>query len=519
MSNGGWQPKLGFACCLVSIFCQAERIPLVFDHDGNYDDLLGLAFLAQHPLFEIKAITLAAAGLATPHGGPPNTLAVADLLGLNGVPVAYGHPQSLSPVMTFPLQWRIELENFMNRMFIETAPDGRPILQESPTQTSKLLAPDLILQVLQESSKPVVVLCTGPLTNLAVALMADPTVVPRIAALFVMGSSYGTGVNSIGAWATTFNGIYGACTEDGGQSAGLDAKPLNVTSLGFTGPGQDGRGAAAVRPLCRGVNMTQQGGTDWNLFVDALAWHQVLRALEGSAVRLYAYTNNVTANMPVTQAGMLAQTTQMAPSRLRAFMEHLAEAYANTSGAEWWDAVAAVSMADVISGEDSTGNGVCAKWLRGQRIRVLLSWRDDPARGNPYGRVVNGSELSPAGDFCLMGHPQRMWNVYWPNLRALAARAAVPAASTPLDSAWYLRELPPWGSSQECIRAESQARLALILASVAICAALLPAAVGLFFLIQMIRRRRFYAKQVDGSSSGSDTGIQMSPTSLDGLVD
>ena len=125
-----------FACCAcwprrLASTCAAARPTLcapaglrghgaarIFDNDGNYDDILAFLYLVRSPRFSLQAVTLEATGMATPHGGPPNLAALGRLLGVKA-PVAYGEAPSLSPVATMPLQWRIELDAFFEKMYLQ----------------------------------------------------------------------------------------------------------------------------------------------------------------------------------------------------------------------------------------------------------------------------------------------------------------------------------------------------------------------------------------------------------------
>lgn len=57
---------IGVVC--FGIVAVAEKVPLIFDGDANYDDTLALMYLVSNPLFDIKAVTVAGAGFATHHG-------------------------------------------------------------------------------------------------------------------------------------------------------------------------------------------------------------------------------------------------------------------------------------------------------------------------------------------------------------------------------------------------------------------------------------------------------------------
>ena len=88
---------------------KSDRIPLILDWDANYDDTLALIYLLSNPLFDVKAVTSAGTGFATPSGGPINSQMVLEMFNMGHIPVSYGSSTSLSPITQAPLQWRIEL--------------------------------------------------------------------------------------------------------------------------------------------------------------------------------------------------------------------------------------------------------------------------------------------------------------------------------------------------------------------------------------------------------------------------
>ncbi|CAE8599102.1 unnamed protein product [Polarella glacialis] len=169
------------AKCARRTKCEQKPYSLIFDNNANYYDMLALLYLAGNPDFDLKAITVEADGMGTPSTGPPNMAAVAALVGKGDVPVAFGHIESLSPITTMPLQWRIEVDTFIEKMY-PGGPNGT-ILEMSPDHLSAMSAPELILKVLRESQCPVLVLTTGPVTNLAVSLDADPSAAANIKAV------------------------------------------------------------------------------------------------------------------------------------------------------------------------------------------------------------------------------------------------------------------------------------------------------------------------------------------------
>ena len=145
------------------------KVPLIFDMDANYDDSLALAFLANHPTLDLKAVTVCANGFATAHGGPVNMQKLLGLLGRPDIPVSVGEFTGLSPITSFPPAWQIEIDQFYESQD----------LPEPETPLSMFSSPQLIAKLLKESPVKMAVLVTGSATNLAIALRKVPRVTPR----------------------------------------------------------------------------------------------------------------------------------------------------------------------------------------------------------------------------------------------------------------------------------------------------------------------------------------------------
>ncbi|CAE7568765.1 rihA [Symbiodinium natans] len=345
-----------------------------------------------------KAITIESDGMGTPHGGPTNIAAVAQLVGLGDVPIAMGGLSSLSPIATMPLQWRIETDEFFERQF------ESGILEMTDKAIVDETAPQLIVKILKESECPVVILTTGPATNVAEALDMDPSIAENIQGIYMMGSAYGVpGTNNVYDWQMTYNGVKGSCTEDGGQTYTGLSPPLLKDGV-----------KSAIRPECRGVDMTAHGDTEWNVFMDVRAWRMVYGFLEPSPADVYVLAANATLNMPVTLDEMEEYASTLADEDLRVFVIELAKAFLAAGEAKWWDAQCAVVMDQVLSGKKI---GVCSNWAEQKVTSVSLVWRSNLTDGelNPYGSIKDDEDAhAPPVDYCLDGNVTQMWEVYWP---------------------------------------------------------------------------------------------------------
>lgn len=475
------------------------KVPLIFDNDANYDDILSLLYLARHPLFDLKALTICATGMATPSQGPTNMRSILNFLNRSDVAVARGVPNSLSPIATMPLQWRVELDVWIEKMkrTPQASNPSEPLLSDPVGGISHLSAPQMMIKTIKKTwkleKKKMVILATGPLTNLAVAMETDPSIVGMIQAVFVMGSAYGEdtpdGRNNVYSWQMDWNGAYGSCTEDG-QLDEVGGNFLNVTALGYSETSQNGILGAdpsfnPVRPGCRGqTDMTSTGNSEWNLFMDAVAWERVLGYLsEAPEIDFFALAVNATLDMPVTGETMEAQADEYLKGQpdLQEFVVSLAEAFTNAGEAKWWDAQIAVAMSEILAGTNTAKTpGVCASWVTGVQPAISTVWRSDagtqlslaeaksnalevtwqkrsaeagtytlfadkvalsaPAL-NPYGSVTDTPEaLAPKSAFCVYGDVEKMVTTYWPAVAGTSFPSGTTSCKTyPKCMSWSKR--------------------------------------------------------------------------------
>jgi inosine-uridine nucleoside N-ribohydrolase len=295
---------------------KSDRIPLILDWDANYDDTLALIYLLSNPLFDVKAVTCAGTGFATPSGGPINSQMVLEMFNMGHIPVSYGSSSSLSPITQAPLQWRIELDEFFQSQQLPL-PD---------TPISIYPSDVLIANILKEATTAVAVAVIGPATNLAMVLQKEPELIERISGLFLMGSNH-PGENNVHDFQMHFNGVNGGCTE----AAGHDI-PAMITDV--TGE------LTNIRRGCRGNSMSDSGDTEWNVFLDVFAWHVVSRvaAQATTAPPMYVITTGASEKMPITKEDFVKGTALLSDSKMIQFLSSLANAFLGAGEAKWWDA-------------------------------------------------------------------------------------------------------------------------------------------------------------------------------------
>jgi pyrimidine-specific ribonucleoside hydrolase len=154
------------------------RRPVIIDTDLSFDDYVALLYLLQHPEIDVRAITVVN-GVAHVGPGVGNASRLLALVGRRDIPVAGGPDGALSGQRAFPSNWRNMLDYGIRLM-----------LPWVSTPAAVLFAPELICQRCLTSDKPVTFVALGPLTNLALALRAEPKLASRIETIYISGGAF-----------------------------------------------------------------------------------------------------------------------------------------------------------------------------------------------------------------------------------------------------------------------------------------------------------------------------------------
>ncbi|MEG1016675.1 MAG: nucleoside hydrolase [Oscillospiraceae bacterium] len=160
-----------------------RKIPVCIDCDPGVDDALALMLAAASEELDIIAIT-------TVFGNRPieqttkNALKLCELLGLSNVPVARGAAKGLLvPLRDFKKKRApaIHGEDGLGNMGY--------MLPEPKKQEENINAIELMAKVVSQSADRVVLVPTGPLTNIAVFLLAHPELHEKIEGIALMGGA------------------------------------------------------------------------------------------------------------------------------------------------------------------------------------------------------------------------------------------------------------------------------------------------------------------------------------------
>lgn len=151
---------------------------LIFDTDADVDDMMAVLYLRKNPRVDIKAITTMGDGCASWEYAAKSMSNLLELVGRSHVPVSYGARKSLSPAGTFPVEWRNAIDKVMG-IKLPTNP-VRPVRERSS---------DLMTEIIMKSPNKVTLICTGPLTNVAIAMEKTPAIKDNIDRIYFMGGA------------------------------------------------------------------------------------------------------------------------------------------------------------------------------------------------------------------------------------------------------------------------------------------------------------------------------------------
>ena len=171
--------------------------PIILDTDMGVDSVMGLLYLLKDPSVDLKAVTICH-GIADVDKGASNALKVLELAGHRAIPVAAGPAGPLRGERAFPAFWK-ELANTLGDTLL---PEAKAALLAEP-------APEVLVNQILASPEPVTVVTMGPLTNLALALRRDPSIVRNIREVVAMGGA----VNGPGNVDEPFVGIRNSVAE------------------------------------------------------------------------------------------------------------------------------------------------------------------------------------------------------------------------------------------------------------------------------------------------------------------
>jgi inosine-uridine nucleoside N-ribohydrolase len=174
-----------FGVFVTTAFSQTSPQRVIIDTDPGTDDSMAILLALNSPELKVEALTVVP-GNVDARQGLENALKIVSLAGRCDVPVAAGAQHPLTQKLITAQYWH-----------------GKNGLADVELPASKCKAdprfgPDLIIQLVHQYPHQITLIPIGPLTNIALAVSKDPSIVPLVKNVVLMGGSI-TGGNVDGA--------------------------------------------------------------------------------------------------------------------------------------------------------------------------------------------------------------------------------------------------------------------------------------------------------------------------------
>ena len=149
-----------------------KKRKIIIDTDPGHDDTLAIMLIEKSRLFDILAITTVA-GNSTVQNTTNNARYILDLLGSH-TPLFSG---AASPIKRELTQANVHGESGLA---------GATIKKQEPLSGN---ASDKIIEIVKKNPNQITILTLAPLTNLAQAFQKDPSIIPLIQSVVIMGGA------------------------------------------------------------------------------------------------------------------------------------------------------------------------------------------------------------------------------------------------------------------------------------------------------------------------------------------
>lgn len=181
LSNCAAQPVFMFIL-LAAFVLPASAAPrkIILDTDPGTDDALAMMLALHSSALDVRAITVVP-GNVTAAQGLDNALRMVSLANRCDVPVSAGAQHPLFQKLITAEFWHGQ-NGLAN---VELPP--------SKCKVDPRFAPDLIIQLVHATPHEITLVPVGPLTNIALAVLKDPSIVPLVKEVILMGGSISGG--------------------------------------------------------------------------------------------------------------------------------------------------------------------------------------------------------------------------------------------------------------------------------------------------------------------------------------
>jgi inosine-uridine nucleoside N-ribohydrolase len=161
--------------CTTSTAAAAPR-QVIIDTDPGADDAIAIMLALNSPELAVRALTVVAGNVPAAQG-LDNALRLVSLARRCDLPVAVGAQRPLVRILT-----TAEMFHGKNGL-------GDVQLPPATCAVDKRWAPDLIIDLVHGAPHEITLVTIGPLTNIALAVTKDPTIVPLVKEVIMMGGA------------------------------------------------------------------------------------------------------------------------------------------------------------------------------------------------------------------------------------------------------------------------------------------------------------------------------------------
>ncbi len=185
------QLLLLLALLAMPVLLAAQAKKIIIDTDPGTDDALAILLALNSPEVQVEAITVVP-GNVTAQMGLENALKLTTLANRCDIPVAGGAPHPLAQKLITAEFWH--------------GKNGLANI-ELPTRckADARFGPDLIIELVRKYPHQITLVPVGPLTNIALAVSKDPSMVPLVKEVILMGGSISGGNVNAAAEANIYN--------------------------------------------------------------------------------------------------------------------------------------------------------------------------------------------------------------------------------------------------------------------------------------------------------------------------
>jgi inosine-uridine nucleoside N-ribohydrolase len=169
-----------FVLCASAAFAQASPQRVIIDTDPGTDDAMAIVLALNSPELKVEAFTVVP-GNVDGKQGLDNALRIVSLANRCDVPIASGAQHPLMQKLVTAQYWH--------------GKNGIAGIELPPSRckADPRFGPDLIIQLVHQYPHEITLIPVGPLTNIALAISKDPSIVPLVKNIVIMGGSISGG--------------------------------------------------------------------------------------------------------------------------------------------------------------------------------------------------------------------------------------------------------------------------------------------------------------------------------------